>query len=91
MNPKNNSIWKKNTHSFPLLPSNSSGVLIFKGLIMTKLELELELVPPVLLQLLLLAPVYGCFLSKIFPSRCPKVDEAKTVTGSQVLDYVGSL
>ena len=35
LNPKNNSIWEKNARSFPLLPSNSSGVLIFKGLIMT--------------------------------------------------------
>ena len=33
--PKNNSIWKKNARSFSLLPSNGSGVLIFKGLIMT--------------------------------------------------------
>ena len=35
LNPKNNSTWKKNAHSFPLLPSNGSSVLIFKGLIMT--------------------------------------------------------
>ena len=35
LNPKNNSIWEKNARSFPLLPSNGSGVLIFKGLIMT--------------------------------------------------------
>ena len=35
LNQKNNSIWEKNARSFPLLPSNGSGVLIFKGLIMT--------------------------------------------------------
>ena len=35
LNPKNNLTWKKNARSFPLLPSNGSGVLIFKGLIMT--------------------------------------------------------
>ena len=35
LNPKNNSIWEKNARSFPLPPSNGSGVLIFKGLIMT--------------------------------------------------------
>ena len=35
LNPKNNYIWEKNARSFPLLPSNGSGVLIFKGLIMT--------------------------------------------------------
>ena len=35
LNLQNNSIWEKNAHSFPLLLSNGSGVLIFKGLIMT--------------------------------------------------------
>ena len=35
LNPKNNSTWEKNACSFPLLPSNGSGVLIFKGLIIT--------------------------------------------------------
>ena len=35
LNPKNNSIWEKNACSFPLRPSNGSGVLNFKSLIMT--------------------------------------------------------
>ena len=35
LNPKNNSTWEKNACSFPLPLSNSSGVLIFNGLIMT--------------------------------------------------------
>ena len=35
LNLKNNFIWEKNACGFPLLLSNGSGVLIFKGLIMT--------------------------------------------------------
>ena len=35
LNSKNNFTCEKNARSFTLPPSNSSGVLIFKGLIMT--------------------------------------------------------
>ena len=40
LDPKNNSTWEKNACSFPLLPSNGFGVLIFKGLIMTGTGVE---------------------------------------------------